>query len=74
VDPGDEGDVIDREMSRVLERYRDYAFPPGPVALSDEYRALIEAEEGHPDNATGSDKTWVQAARRSFRRFARSVE
>jgi hypothetical protein len=39
----------------------------GPIALSDGYRRWIEALEARPENQSGADKSWVEAAVREFR-------
>lgn len=47
--------------------------PTGPVQLSPEYLKAVERVENHPDNQSGSDKTWVGAAlRRNRAHFERA--
>ncbi len=43
--------------------------PTGPVRLSPEYLRAVERVENHPDNQSGSDKSWVGKALRRNRAF-----
>lgn len=72
--PEPERDDLEREMDRILDEYRARVLPAGPVALSDDYLRLVHDEEVHPDNRSGTDKTWVERARVAFRVFHDSIE
>ncbi len=60
-------DAIRRARAE-LERLRGQ-----PIVLSDEYLAHIKQVEALPQNQSGAEKTWLEAAREGFRRhFAAS--
>ena len=48
--------------------------PTGPVRLSTEYLKAVKRAENHPDNQSGSDKSWVGAALRRNRAFFERAE
>lgn len=60
-------------MSDILAAHARLPRPSGPVALSGAYLRAIERWEALPENAPGSDKTWVHRSDRSAREtFARA--
>ena len=47
--------------------------PTAPVELDAEYFRLLAYVESLPENASGTDKTWMERARREFREYYESV-
>ena len=61
------------EVLRLLDPYARQPKPSGPVALSPAYLRAIERWEALPDNAAGTDKSWVDRCRDEFEaHFARA--
>ena len=65
---------MDPELEETLRMLKSFGpVPTGPVQLSPEYLKAVERVENHPDNQSGSDKTWVGAAlRRNRAHFERA--
>ena len=64
------------ELCGLLEVYRRELPERGPVALSEEYLALVRRIENTPQNRSGADKSWLfppyRAALSIFARVERS--
>ena len=62
--------VMDSDIQAVLKILDEVEpVPTGPVRLAPEYLEAVARVENHPDNQSGSDKTWVGAALRRNRAF-----
>ncbi len=48
--------------------------PTGPVRLTPEYLKAVARVENHPDNRSGSDKSWVWKALERDRQFFARVK
>ncbi len=57
------------ELVRILEPFRKMRIETGPVTLTEEYLRMVEEVESAPENQSGADKTWVEAAQREFRQY-----
>ena len=55
------------DVLRLLAEYASRPKASGPVALSDPYLKAVESWESLPENAVGTDKSWVLRADRSWR-------
>ena len=53
----------------MLEPFRNMLIETGPVTLTEEYLRMVGEVESAPDNRSGTDKTWVEAAQREFREY-----
>lgn len=62
------------ELVRILEPFRNMRIETGPVTLSEEYLRMVEEVESAPENQSGTDKTWVETARREFRDYFARIE
>jgi hypothetical protein len=56
------------DVLRLLADYASRPKPSGPVALSAQYLKAVESWESLPENAEGSDKSWVLRSSQSWRR------
>lgn len=54
------------EVLAMLDAYARMPKPMGPVVLSPAYLRAIERWEALPENAEGSDKSWVDRCQRSW--------
>ena len=50
----------------MLDAYARMPKPTGPVVLSPAYLRAIERWEALPENAEGSDKSWVSSCQRNW--------
>jgi len=57
------------ELVRILEPFRDMRIETGPVTLTDDYLRMVEEVESAPENQSGADKTWVEAAQHEFKEY-----
>ena len=62
-------DAADEAAHEILDRFRAYVFPPGPVTLDPEYLAAIEHLESLPENRSGADKTWLADAQDEYESY-----
>ncbi len=65
---------MDSDLQAVLKILDELEpVPTGPVRLSPEYLSAVERVENHPDNQSGSDKSWVgKVLRRNRAHFERA--
>jgi len=57
------------ELVRILEPFRNMRIETGPVTLTDDYLRMVEEVESAPENQSGADKTWVEAAQHEFKEY-----
>lgn len=54
------------EVLALLDAYARQPKPSGPVTLRPGYLGAVERWEGLPENAAGTDKSWVGRSQRTF--------
>lgn len=55
-----------QEVLRLLDEFARQPKPTGPVPLAAAYLRAVERWEALPENTSGTDKSWVDEARREF--------